>query len=143
MKPIAMRAAAAAVLAAGTAVAAPAQTDMEKALANGAVRMTGDQIAERLADTTVVFENSASGARTLVYYDGENGTVLKPVGSNGSIKGFYAVDLADHVCLGVHGDGPMRLRCVNVLLVDGTMHKFELDGSLRGRVIEEAPGNGT
>ena len=35
----------------------------------------------------------------------------------------------------------MRLRCVNVVLIGGVMHKFELDGSLRGRIIEEVNGN--
>jgi len=130
-----------ALVAAGLAAGASAATEMEQALANGAVQMTADEITERLASKTVTFENATSGAKTLVYYDGENGTLLQPVGSDNVIEGFYAVDLADHICLGVHGDEPMRLRCVNVLLIDGQMHKFELDGSLRGRVIEEVSGN--
>lgn len=128
-------------LAAGLATSAFAATDIEQALADGGVQMTADEIAERLASKTVTFESATSGAKTLVYYDGENGVLLQPVGSADVVEGFYAVDLADHICLGVQNDEPMRLRCLNVLLVDGMMHKFELDGSLRGRVIEEVSGN--
>jgi hypothetical protein len=114
---------------------------LEDALAKGATRLSAEEINKRLADKTVTFENLNSGAKVLVYYDGRNGTILKPVGSDRTLTGFYATDLADHVCLGVHGDGPMRLRCVDVLLVDGVMHKYELDGSLRGRITESVTGN--
>lgn len=127
----------AALLAASPALA---ETDLEKALANGAERMTAEMVASRLADKTVTFENANTGARALVYYDGVNATRIKIEGKD-ILEGFYAFDLADHVCVGVWGDQPMRLRCVDVLLIDGLMHKFELDGSLRGRVIEEVDGN--
>ena len=126
---------------AGLATAAQAQTDMEKALADGATRMTSDQIAERLAGKTVTFENASSGARALVYYDGGNGTLIKPEGVDEAVEGFYATTLSDRICLGLRGDEPIRLRCVTVLLIDDMMHKFEADGSLRGRVIEEVDGN--
>ncbi len=122
------------------ATAAMAETQMEKALAQGAKRMTADQIASRLAGKTVTFELASSGARFLVYYDGANGTLLKKVGGDRVMEGFYAVSLADHVCLGMKGGKPIHLRCVNVLLVDGQMHKFELDGRLRGRVVDETAG---
>ncbi|MEM7223685.1 MAG: hypothetical protein AAF495_11935 [Pseudomonadota bacterium] len=129
-------------LALGSLTAMPAMaSQMEDALANGARKLTAEEITKRLADKTVTFENLNSGAKVLVYYDGENGTILKPVGSNQTLTGFYATDLSDHVCVGIKGDAPMRLRCVNVLLIDGVMHKFELDGSLRGRIIEEVAGN--
>lgn len=126
---------------AGLATAALADTQMEKALADGAKRMTADEIAERLAGKTVTFENASSGDKFLVFYDGANGTLLKKVGSDTVSEGFYAVSLADHICVGAKTNEPIRLRCVNVLLIDGKMHKFELDGSLRGRVIEEDEGN--
>lgn len=116
-------------------------SELEDALANGATRLTADEINQRLAEKTVTFENLNTGAKVLVYYDGQNGAILKPIGSDQMLVGFYATDLSDHVCIGVHGDGPMRLRCVDVLLIDGIMHKFELDGSLRGRIIKEVAGN--
>ena len=123
-------------LSAGNALA----SDMKTALAKGAVRMTAEQISKRLANKTVTFENANTGAKAIAYYDGRNGVKLKLLGSNKMLKGFYATDLADHICLGIEGQAPMRLRCVSVLLIDGVMHKFELDGSLRGRVIEETDG---
>ncbi len=129
--------------AAGFATAAAADSDMSSALAEGAKRMTAGEIVDRLAGKTVTFENANTGSRVLVYYDEANGTVLKPVGAADSMKGFYAVDLADHVCVGVWSDKPMRVRCVNVLLIDDVMHKFELDGSLRGRIVEEVDGDVT
>lgn len=132
---------ASALVLAGMAATALAATEMEQALTEGGKRMTSDEIAERLAGRTVTFESASSGARFLVYYDGANGTLLKPPGSDDVMEGFYAVDLADHICLGMRSDAPIRLRCVNVVLIDGMMHKFELDGSLRGRVIDEAEGN--
>jgi len=116
-------------------------SELEDAVTDGATRLTADEINKRLADKTVTFENLNTGAKVLVYYDGQNGTILKPIGSDQTLTGFYATDLSDHVCVGVYGDKPMRLRCVNVLLIDGVMHKFELDGSLRGRIIEEVAGN--
>lgn len=128
-------------LAIGLASTAAAETDMQKALADGAQRMTADEIAERLADKTVTFERAGSGDRWFVYYDGANGTRIQKVGSDKVSEGFYAVSSADHVCFGFKGGEPMRLRCVNVLLVDGQMSKFELDGSLRGRIVDEVNGN--
>ncbi|CUK01997.1 hypothetical protein RUE5091_02320 [Ruegeria denitrificans] len=131
-----------AALLALTALSAPAlaETQLENALANGAHRLTAEEVSIRLADKTVTFENANTGAKALVYYDGSNGTKLK-LEDGTLLDGFYAFDLADHVCVGVYGDAPMRLRCVHVVLIDGVMHKFELDGSLRGRIIEEVSGN--
>lgn len=131
----------AALVAAGIATMATAATDMEQALAEGAKRMSAEQIAARLDSKTVTFEQAASGDRFLVYYDGVNGTLLKKVGGDTVMEGFYAVTVADRICFGMKGDAPMRLRCVDVLLIDDMMHKFEADGSLRGRVVEEEDGN--
>lgn len=132
-----------ALLAAGLATPALAGTAMEKALAVGAERLTANEIAARLAGKTVTFERASSGGRALVYYDGANGMLIRKVGSDRVIEGFYAVSDADHVCFGAKGDEPIRLHCVNVLVIDDQIHKFELDGSLRGRIVEEVEGNTT
>ena len=118
-----------------------AASELEDALANGATKLNADEITSRLSDKTVTFENLKSGAKVLIYYDGQNGMVLQPVGSDKTLKGFYATDLSDHVCIGIEGDKPLRLRCMTVLLIEDVMYKYELDGSLRGRVIEEVAGN--
>lgn len=130
-----------ALLAAALASPALAETAMEKALAAGAERLTADEIAARLAGKTVTFERAASGDRFLVYYDEGNGTLIRKVGGDKVIEGFYAVTVNDHVCFGAEGDEPMRLRCVTVLMIDDMLHKFELDGSLRGRIVEQVDGN--
>lgn len=129
------------VLAAALATAAQAGTEMEKALAEGAKRLTADQIVARLAGKTVTFERAVSGDRALVYYDEGNGMLLRKVGSDTVLEAFYAVTTADHVCFGLKGDDPVRLHCVNALEIDGVIHKFELDGSLRGRIVEAVDGN--
>ena len=120
---------------------AHAETAMDKALADGAKALSGTEIAERLAGKTVTFENAASGDQWLVYYDGMNGTKLRKVGGEQVFTGFYAVSLADHVCLGNHSDKAMILRCVHAVEIGGVLHKFELDGSLRGRIVEAQDGN--
>jgi hypothetical protein len=130
-----------ALVAVGLSTPAIADTAMEEALAAGAERMTADEIAERLAGKTVTFELAATGDRFLIYYDGANGILMRKAGSEVVIEGFYATSVADHVCLGAGGDEPIRLRCMNVLLIDGEMHKFELDGAFRGRVVDEVDGN--
>lgn len=129
------------VLAAALATAAQAGTAFEKALADGAQQLTADEIVARLAGKTVTFERAASGDRFLVYYDEGNGTLIRKVGADTVFEGFYAVSAADHVCFGLKGDDPVRLHCVNVVLIDGVIHKFELDGSLRGRIVEAVDGN--
>lgn len=131
------------ILTAGLATAAVAGSDMDQALANGAKKLTGDEIIERLADKTVTFENVTTGQTVLVYYDGGHNYLVKRPGSDDVAEGFYAVSVADHICLGANAEGPMKLRCVNVLLIDGVLHKFELDGGLRGRIVEEVDGNVT
>lgn len=123
------------------ASASAGQTEIEQAIAKGGRHMTAAEITERLADKTVTFVNATSGAEVRVYYDGHNGFLLRAAGKDETLEGFYATDLADHICVGVRTAAPMRLRCVDVVLIDGIMHKFELDGSLRGRVVVEDPGN--
>lgn len=131
----------AALLAAGLAAPAWAGTALEKALAEGAKRLGAEEIAARLAGKTVTFEQAASGARFLNYYDGANGMKIRKVGGDKVMDGFYAVTASDHIRFGIRGDKAIRLRCVAVLEIDGTLKKFELDGSLRGRIVEEVAGN--
>ena len=115
-------------------------TAIEQAIAAGGRHMTAAEITDRLADKTVTFVNASSGAEVRVYYDGHNGVLLKVAGKDETLEGFYATDLADHICIGLRTGTPIRLRCVDVVLIDDVMHKFELDGSLRGRVVVEEPG---
>lgn len=126
---------------AGLATAAQAETDLEKALAEGAKHLTSDELAERLTGKTVTFVSAEGGTPSFVYY-GEGNELA---GAKGDAKraGFYAFTDRDQVCLGWEGRDLPRLRCLDVLLIDGKMHKFGSDGALQGHISETADGNTT
>ena len=125
---------------AGVATAAQAGSDLDKALEAGAERLTSDEIAELLTGKTVTFV-SESGDESLVYYGENNETVGKKGDWSGT--GFHAVTDRDEICLGWEGADLPRLRCMDVLLIDGVVHKYKADGSLSGRIVEFAEGNTT
>jgi hypothetical protein len=91
----------------------------------------------------VTFVFATTGHKYLIYYGEDNQTMGKKVGGDTTMTGFYAVTDRDQVCLGWEGRDLPRLRCVDVLLIDGVMHKFKADGSLSGRITEVADGNTT
>ena len=47
----------------------------------------------------------------------------------------------DQVCLGWEGRDLPKLRCMDVVEIDGVLHKYKTDGSLSGRIIDFADGN--
>lgn len=122
---------------------AHAGSDLEEALAAGAKRLTGDEIAARLTGKTVTFVSAKSGDKFLVFYGSGNETAGRKMGSEKSRTGFHAVTDRDQICLGWEGRDLPRLRCLDVLLKDGVMHKFNADGNLTGRIVEIADGNTT
>ena len=127
----------------GLATGAYAGSDLEKALENGAARLTSDQIAERFIGKTVTFVSAKSGNKYLVYYGPNNELAGGKVGGDTSNTGLSAVNDRGQMCLGWEGRDLPRLRCMDVLLIDGVVHKFRADGSLSGRIVEYAEGNTT
>ena len=132
----------------GAALAALASTahagsDLEEALAAGAKRLTGEEIAERLTGKTVTFVSAKTGDKYLVFYGNGNETAGRKVGGETTNTGFHAVTDRDQVCLGWKSRDLPRLRCMDVLLIDGVLHKYKADGSLSGRIIEFVDGNTT
>ena len=127
----------------GLATGAQAGTDIEEALEAGATRLTSDEIAERLTGRTVTFVSAKTGDKYLVYYGADNSTAGRKVGAEKTNIGFHAVNDRDQVCLGWEGRDLPRIRCVDVLLIDGKMHKFKADGSRSGHISETAEGNTT
>lgn len=123
--------------------AAKAETDLERALASGAKQMTSSEIAERLTGKTVTFVSAENGAKFLVYYGANNEAASSKVGGDWSATGFHAVTDRDQICLGWKGSDLPKLRCLEVLLIDGVMHKFKADGSLSGKITDFADGNTT
>jgi hypothetical protein len=128
-----------------TALAADARagTAMEEAMQAGAEKLTADEIAERLTGKTVTFVAAGNGDTYLVFYGSDNDAMSRKVGSDTVSSGLYAVTDRDQVCLGWEGRDLPRLRCVDVLLIDGVMHKFKADGTLSGRITELVDGNTT
>ena len=125
---------------AGFASIAQAGSDIENALANGGTKLTGSELADRLKGNTVTFVSSATGDKYLVYYGEMNDAASRKVGGASSTTGIYAITDRDHVCLGWEGSDLPKLRCVDVVLIDGVMHKYKPDGSLSGHVSEVADG---
>lgn len=127
----------------GLASGAQAGSDIQMALDSGATPLTSDEIAERLTGKTVTFVSAKSGDQFLVYYGENNTTAGRKVGSDKTNVGFHAVNDRNQICLGWEGHDLPRLRCMDVLLIDGKMHKFKADGSLTGYISETADGNTT
>lgn len=126
---------------AGLASAAQAGSDFEDALANGGKKLTGPELAERLKGKTVTFVSSATGDKYLVFYGETNEAASRKVGGSGSTSGFHAITDRDQVCLGWEGRDLPKLRCMDVVLIDGVMHKYKADGSLSGQISEVVDGN--
>jgi hypothetical protein len=128
---------------AGLSTSAHAGSDFDAAIKAGAERLSAEEIAKRLTGKTVTFVFAANDARFLVYYGENNEVAGKPVGGETIMTGFQAVTDRDQICLGWEGRELPRLRCMDVVLIDGVMHKFDAAGSLMGRVIDIAEGNMT
>jgi len=128
---------------AGLAMAAQAGSDLEDALAAGAERLTSDDIVDRFIGKTAIFVADQTGDRYLVYYGENNELAGGKAGGDTSNVGFQAVNDRDQMCLGWDGRDLPRLRCLDVVLIDGVVHKFKADGSLSGRIVEFRDGNTT
>ncbi len=130
---------------AATALSTQAQAGSayDEALNNGAKQLTSEELSERLTGKTVTFVAAGSGDEYLVYYGESNDSASRKVGSEGSATGFHAFTDRNQICFGWEGRDLPRLRCVDVLLIDGEMHKFKADGSLSGHITELADGNTT
>ncbi len=119
---------------------AAAESAKEKALSEGAKQLTSNEIAERFAGKTVTFVSASGDKKVLVYYDHDNNIAGKKVGGGWSDTGFYGVADDDSICLSWIGRDKHRLRCLDVLVVDGIVHKFRADGSLSGSIVKFEEG---
>jgi hypothetical protein len=120
---------------------AAAESAKEKALSEGAKQLTSNEIAERFAGKTVTFVSASGDRKVLVYYGDDNDMAgKKVVGGDWSDTGFYGVADDDSICLSWIGKDKPRLRCLDVLVVDGIVHKFKADGSLSGSIVKFEEG---
>jgi hypothetical protein len=123
------------VLAGATSLAGTAHADdtaRQAALADGAQALTPDQIAERFVGRTGTWV-AASGDKTVeVYYGPDNDLHGNLVGGGWTGSGLYGVATDGRLCIAWDGSDDGRLRCLDVLVVDGTVVKYNPDGSRNG-----------
>lgn len=113
------------------AFAGSAETARDKAIEAGATQLGSDEIAERFSGKTVTFVLPDEKA-FLVHYGPDNTASGSMVGGNWSDTGYWAVTNADSICLSWSQSDEGRLRCFDVLVLDGVARKFNPDGSLAG-----------
>lgn len=121
------------VMAAGVPVAGTAaETALERALASGARSLTAAEIAARFEGHTGTWVD-ASGEKTVrVYYGPDNDLHGQLVGGGWAGTGLYGVAEDGRICISWDGMDDGRLRCLDVLRVDGRITKYNADGSLNG-----------
>jgi hypothetical protein len=110
-----------------------------KAIEAGATQLGSDEIAERFSGKTVTFARPDEKV-FLVHYGPDNAVSGSMVGGNWSDTGYWAVTNADSICLSWSQSDEGRLRCFDVLVVDGVAKKFNPDGSLAGDLENFADG---
>ena len=125
----------------GLVTTAFAASDLDKAINAGAKRLTGEEIAGRLTGKTATFVTAGGDKTFLIFYGEDNKVVGSKVGGGWSDSGFQAITDGDKICLGWKGSDLPKLRCFDVLLIDGELHKFKPDGSRSGQVTDLSDGN--
>jgi len=117
---------------AGTSYGAQAGSAMRKALDNGATRLTADQIADRFVGRTGIWVSGSGDKKIAIYYGKKNDLSAEKVGGGWTANGYYGIANDDSICISWAGKDKGRLRCLDVLVVDGVVTKFNVDGSLNG-----------
>lgn len=127
--------------AAGPSLAsAGAATDLSAALNAGAEKLSTEQIVATFVGKTGHYHDGDSDRQMLISYGEDNVLAAKEVGGDGMRTGLFAVTDRDNICIGWDNRDLPRLRCMDVLLVDGVIHKYNSDGSLGGSFPEFEEG---
>lgn len=118
---------------AGFSLTVAAESAMEEALGNGAKQLTADEIAGRLVGNTGTWVAPSGDKKIAIHYGEDNVLTGKLLGGDWSGKGYYGIANIDSLCISWDPKDQGRLRCLDVLLVDGVVTKFNAaDGSLNG-----------
>lgn len=113
------------------AFAGAVENARDKAIEAGATQLGSDEIAERFTAKTITFVLPDEKV-FLVHYGTDNTVSGSMVGGNWSDTGYWAVTNADSICLSWKQSDKGRLRCFDVLVVNGVAKKFNPDGTLAG-----------
>lgn len=108
------------------------ETDHSAALKAGAEKLSTEQIVATFVGKTGHYQDGDSDRQMLISYGDDNVLAAKEVGGDGMRIGLFAVTDRDNLCIGWENRDLPRLRCMDVLLVDGVVHKYNSDGSLGG-----------
>jgi hypothetical protein len=125
------------VLAISSAGAA-AETAKEKAIEAGARQLTADEIADLIVGKTVTAKSGEK--RFLFYYSEDNVLTGKVIGGDWSDTGYYGITDDDRVCVSISKDKG-RLRCLTVLMLNGAVKKYNVDGKMTFELLEFQDGN--
>jgi len=131
---IALRNVTAVLVAAGLAsTGTAAGSGKDEALREGARQLAADEIAEQFVGRTGTWVSPSGDKKIMIYYGRNNDLRGEMVGGDWSGTGYYAVTNTDRICVSWDGADTGRLRCLDVLIEDGTVEKYNADGSLNGR----------
>lgn len=119
---------------------AGAETGRSAALNAGAEQLSAEQIVATFVGKTGHYQDGDSDSQMLISYGDDNVLVAKEVGGDGMRTGLFAVTDRGNICIGWENRDLPRLRCMDVLLVDGVVHKYNSDGSLSGSFPEFEEG---
>lgn len=117
---------------------AHAETDQEKAIRMGAKQLTSEEIADLLVGKTVM---ARSGEKQFYFYYSEDNVLSgKLIGGDWSDSGYYGITDDNRVCLSMTKDKG-RLRCLTLLVNDGAVKKYNVDGKMTFELLEFTEGN--
>ena len=119
---------------------AGAETDYAAALKAGAEKLSTEQIVATFVGKTGHYNDGDSDRQMLISYADDNVLTAKEIGGDGMRTGLFAVTDRDNICIGWENRDLPRLRCMDVLLVDGVVQKYNSDGSLGGSFPEFEEG---
>ncbi|RMD65184.1 MAG: hypothetical protein D6826_00705 [Alphaproteobacteria bacterium] len=123
---------------AASPIGAAAETAMQKALEAGARQLSADEIAHLLVGKTVTARSGDK--RFLFYYGTDNVLSGKLIGGDWSDTGYYGITDDDRVCLSITKDKG-RLRCVTLLILDGAVKKYDVNGKMTFELLDFQVGN--
>ncbi|MCL7940578.1 hypothetical protein M8009_09740 [Halomonas sp. ATCH28] len=131
----------ASILLASASSSLAAGTAIKEVLDNGAQQLTADEIAEQFVGKTGTWLSPSGDRKMAIHYGEDNDLQGEQIGGDWSATGYYGITDNDSICVSWDGRDEGRLRCLDVLVVDGVVTKFNADGSLNGTYEGFEDGN--
>lgn len=113
-------------------VSAMAESALDTALAEGAERLDADQLEEQFTGKTGTWVAPSGDMKIEIYYGESNDLHGEQVDGDWSATGYYGIADDNSICISWDGQDEGRLRCLEAVVADGQVTKFNADGSLNG-----------